>query len=257
MRHSEDALPVAAVVAGVALALVPLSMPFSPGALVLFALASYALRIYAPLHQHCHAHVAVFRAPVLNELYDVVLGVASGQTTAAWELQHCLGHHRTHLHPERDVAGQHRFTAPGPFQRVIFTVLADLCATIDAFRIARDEAVRRPDRDPRPRLRRQLAVQLAIHGALLYVAPLEALICVIAPSVLLRWSVFFFSYRQHADVPRRNVYSGSVTRLGAVNRWLLNVGHHTAHHEKPTLHWTMLPERTARIRHLIPAECLR
>jgi len=77
------------------------------------------------------------------------------------------------------------------------------------------------------------------------------------PWLLLRWIVFWFSYAQHDDVPMLDVYSGSVTHFGWTNRMYLNVGHHTAHHEKPTLHWTRLPARTARILERIPSTCLR
>jgi beta-carotene hydroxylase len=89
------------------------------------------------------------------------------------------------------------------------------------------------------------------------VSPALAVAFVIVPWLLLRWAVFWFSYAQHDDVPMTDVYSGSVTRFDWTNRWFLNVGHHTAHHEKPTLHWTRLPARTAHIIERIPPSCLR
>jgi len=36
-----------------------------------------------------------------------------------------------------------------------------------------------------------------------------------------------------------------------------NIGHHTAHHQKPTLHWSLLPQQTAKIRHLIHSSCIK
>jgi hypothetical protein len=41
------------------------------------------------------------------------------------------------------------------------------------------------------------------------------------------------------------------------NRVTFNIGHHTAHHEKPTLHWSLLPARTAQIRERIHPACFR
>jgi hypothetical protein len=90
------------------------------------------------------------------------------------------------------------------------------------------------------------------------VNPLLALAFVIVPWLLLRWAVFWFSYAQHDSVPMTDVYSGSVTHFnGVTNRLYLTVGHHTAHHEKPTLHWTLLPARTAQIIERIHPACLR
>jgi hypothetical protein len=54
------------------------------------------------------------------------------------------------------------------------------------------------------------------------------------------------------------VYSASVTVLGRhFNAANFNIGHHTAHHEKPTLHWSLLPSRTAQIVAKIPEACMR
>ena len=92
---------------------------------------------------------------------------------------------------------------------------------------------------------------------LLYWNASMALAFFIVPNIVLRWTVFYFSYAQHAEAPLEDVYSGSVTRFGWTNAVFLNVGHHTAHHEKPTLHWSLLPERTSLILDRIPASCLR
>ena len=52
------------------------------------------------------------------------------------------------------------------------------------------------------------------------------------------------------------LYDASVTNLGALNGWLLNIGHHTAHHSRPSLHWTALLARTAAILSHIPDACI-
>jgi fatty acid desaturase len=54
------------------------------------------------------------------------------------------------------------------------------------------------------------------------------------------------------------VYDSSRTLLDPLHNFLgFNSGHHTAHHEKPTLHWSLLPARTLAISHRIPAELRR
>lgn len=68
--------------------------------------------------------------------------------------------------------------------------------------------------------------------------------------------MFWFSYSQHADLPATSVYDGARTHRWPGDRLLLNVGHHTAHHERPTLHWSLLPQRTRDIAAKIDPTCL-
>ncbi len=242
-----DLAPALVITGGVALALVPFAIALPAAVLAPVWLASFVARSIAPVHQHCHAHAKVFRSAVLDATYDTILMLAAGNTTAVWELQHVRGHHRTYLGRVGDPANNDRFGGG----RVRFTVLGDAASIADSLRIARG------DHSARRRLVAQLALQLAVIVALAIVHPGLALAFFLVPWLLLRWAVFWFSFAQHDSVPMHDVYSGSVTRFGWTNRMYLNVGHHTAHHEKPTLHWTQLPARTDKIVERIPASCLR
>ena len=245
MFRGVDLVPASAIVAGVALAAVPFVVELSLPALAGVWVVSTALRSVAPVHQHCHAHYRVFRAGALDAAYDVVLMLAAGNTTAVWELQHVRGHHRHYLERTHDPANSDRFGGG----RLAFAILGDAMSIVDAWRLAEGRM--------RARLVRQVALQLGVLVALLAVDARLAIAFVVVPWLLLRWAVFWFSYAQHADVPMTDVYSGSVTHFGFTNRLYLNVGHHTAHHEKPTLHWSLLPARTAQIIERIPPACLR
>ena len=245
MFRGVDLVPASVIVAGVALAAVPFVVELSLAALAGVWLVSTALRSLAPVHQHSHAHYRVFRVGALDAAYDVVLMLAAGNTTAVWELQHVRGHHQHYLGRTRDPANNDRFGGG----RIAFTILGDAMSIADAWRLANGRM--------RERLVRQVALQLGVLVVLLAIDAQLALAFVLVPWLLLRWAVFWFSYAQHADVPMTDVYSGSVTHFGVTNRLYLNVGHHTAHHEKPTLHWSLLPARTAQIIERIPPACLR
>jgi beta-carotene hydroxylase len=249
-----DAAPAAIVTAGVALALVPFAVDLPAAAVVALLVASLAFRAIAPVHQHCHAHLGIFRWRPLNAAYDVVLVLAAGNTTAVWQLQHVRGHHQTVLEPALDPASTRRFGRDGALGRVVFTVAGDALSFTDSLRIARRQ---RDGARLVRRLWRQLAVQLALYAALVWLDPLLAVCGFLLPNLALRWFVFWYSWDQHHEAPLADVYSSSITRFGWTNRVFLNVGHHTAHHEKPTLHWSLLPARTERIRHRIPPSCLR
>lgn len=255
LHEALDAVPVAIVTGGVLLALVPFFVALPPAAIATILLASLVARLIAPVLHHCHAHRPVFRHDALNALFDQVLMLAAGNTTAVWTLQHVLGHHQDHLDPRADVAGTKRFAEDGPWRRVVFTVLGDALSISDSFRIARRQKAKK-----RAKLERALRVQLALQAlsmaALLQADWQLALLLFVGPNVLLRWFIFYFSFGQHDGAPGDDLYSGSITHFGWTNAVFLNVGHHTAHHERPTLHWSLLPERTAEILHRIPPACV-
>jgi fatty acid desaturase len=242
--HRADIAPALIITSATLLAFVPF---IAPAPVIVIALFSFAGRMIAPVHQHCHSHKKLFSSPILNHFYDFVLMLAAGNITAIWELQHVVGHHRSHLNPAKDPASVTRFGR----SRLLFTVAGDALSFTDSLAVARREGL------PTTRLWGQKALQTALTVALLcWNAPL-ALALFIVPNLFFRWMVFYISWDQHADAPNHDVYSGSITRFGWTNAVFLNVGHHTAHHEKPTLHWTLLPARTERIRARIPATCLR
>jgi type IV secretory pathway TrbD component len=240
-------VPSAVITTGTALAVVPFVVELAVPALVAIWLVSTAMRSIAPVHQHCHAHYSVFRNGPLDAAYDVVLMLAAGNTTAVWELQHVRGHHQTYLARTEDPANNDRFGGG----RLAFTILGDAMSILDSWRIgARAPRLRR-------RLVRQVGLQVMTLIVMMAIDPWLATLFVVVPWLLLRWAVFWFSFAQHDTVPMTDVYSGSVTHFGFTNRLYLNVGHHTAHHEKPTLHWSLLRARTAQIIERIPPVCLR
>jgi len=220
---------------------------------------SFAARLPAPAHQHAQGHLTIFRSAALNAIYDQILALASGHTTAVWELQHSLGHHLQYLDARRDVAGAERFAlarrGPQLARRLVFMVFADALTVPDAWAIAAQFPAKR--RRLRVRLAWQTAAQLAVLAALLAIDPVVALAAFVIPNIVLRWLVGWIAFAQHDGVPATDTYSGAMNHFGFLSRLLLNVGHHTAHHEKPTLHWSLLPLRTQKIIHLIPPALLR
>jgi fatty acid desaturase len=219
---------------------------------------SFAGRLPAPAHQHAQGHLTIFRASAANAIYDQILALGSGHTTAVWELQHSLGHHLDYLDARADVAGAERFAwtrerAP-LVRRLWFMFAADALTIPDAWQIAARYPAKR--RRLRVRLASQVITQLAAYAAVLAIDPIAALAVFVIPNVILRWLVGWIAFAQHDGVPAHDTYSGSVNQFGFLSRLLLNVGHHTAHHEKPTLHWSLLPLRTAAIRSRIPGALL-
>jgi fatty acid desaturase len=221
-------------------------------------LVSQYVRTHCPYAQHNHAHLPIFgRARGPNFTYDAILALVTGYPTAFWELQHNIGHHRNYLEPKSDVASIVDPRTGRPMSRVWYAVRGNFALPFDCWRIARDEAA-----GGRPRLLRKLVLELGVHAALMVLLYLWnaklALLFFTLPNLLAAYYVWWESYLHHLGVPGTQVYDGSVTTLGLRFNWMnFNIGHHTAHHEKPTLHWSLLPGRTAQIAERIPGVCLR
>ncbi len=260
-RYSSDVRPVAWVLAAATLSVSPLLLAHYRATavweLTLLWLASLYARCRGPYSQHNHAHLPVFGARALNTAYDAVLTLITGYPTALWELHHNIGHHRNFLEPATDVASIIDPETKRPYTRLWYTIRGNCTIHRDSLRIAKAEAAR-----GKPRLLHKLWFELALQGfvmgaLLVWDAKLTVLFLVI-PNILAGALVWWESYAHHLGVPGTDIYDGSVTTMGRhFNRRNFNIGHHTAHHEKPTLHWSLLPGRTAVIFDKIPQVCVR
>ena len=95
-------------------------------------------------------------------------------------------------------------------------------------------------------------------GALFFWNANLTVVFLVIPNILAGALVWWESYVHHHGVPGTHIFDGSVTTTGrGFNHRNFNIGHHTAHHEKPTLHWSLLPQRTEVIAEKIPEVCWR
>ncbi len=266
-RYSSDVRPVAWVLSAATLSVAPLFL--APALAARFAQPTvYAIlgvvwfvslwaRCRGPYSQHNHGHLPVFGSGALNSLYDTVLTLITGYPTALWQLHHNIGHHRNFLTPEDDVASIIDPSTQRPYTRLGYTVRGNLTIHRDALRIARAEAAR-----GKPELLHKLWLELGIQALVLFalgiVDPTLTVLFVVIPNILAGALVWWESYVHHLGVPSTSIYDGSVTTTGKpFNHRNFNIGHHTAHHEKPTLHWSLLPGRTDVIAAKIPEACWR
>jgi hypothetical protein len=246
-------------VAAFALCLVPFFMRFSSlWVLAIYWSAVFVLRRIATAAQHHHAHLSVFgRSSALNFAYDLALGQMTGLITPEWELHHNRGHHRGFLDPTKDL-----FTAIDrktglPMSRLRYSLRSSLHCWGDSIRIAREEGPVE-NRDLLGRFWLHLGLQAAWIVATVWLNPRMGVTFFVAQTFLVRCSVAWSSYWHHLGVPMTHVYDSSRTMTRPIHNWVsFNSGHHTAHHEKPTLHWSLLPARTQAILHLIPEGCIR
>lgn len=205
----------------------------------------------APINHH-HQHVNTFRAAWLNRLYELLLAVQTGVAPFAWVLHHNLGHHVHYLnqrpHAEAD---ESRWTRADGTQmgRLEYSFDLLLHHQIDILRIGR--------RYPRI-LRSFLWMKVPLWGALgaaLVLRPLETFLLFLLPAFLTLFHTIWSTYAHHAGCGTEHHEEASHNKESrAYNLLTGNLGLHTAHHKRPGLHWSLLPQLHERIRHRIPPD---
>lgn len=205
----------------------------------------------APLNHH-HQHVNTFQAAPLNRVYEIVLALQTGVAPFAWVLHHNLGHHRNYLrqrpHPEADESTWTR-TDGQKMGRIEYTIDLLLRHQSDIFQVG----LQHPKH-----LRSLLLMKLplyAVLGMLLWWSPLNTLLVFLVPAFFTLVHTIWATYEHHAGCDTESHLTASVNREHRLYNFLsANLGLHTAHHQRPGVHWSLLPQLHAQIRHQIPAE---
>ena len=256
MRYAIDRFTVAIMFLLLLASLWPLILVLPVVFLIPYALVLLVLKNAALGAQHNHAHLKVFRSAELNFVYDTLLTQLTGYTTPEWELQHARGHHQHYLTPRQDLTTP--LTPAGEVMGIwAYAWKGTRLGFQEGLSIALQDW-RAGKRKPLYRLAFHCGVQLLITVALCYWNLPMALLFFVGSNILNRYGLWWGTYWQHVKAPGEHVYAASntTTHLG-LNTLTFNNGYHTAHHEKPGLHWSLLPARTREIRDQIPARCLR
>jgi fatty acid desaturase len=203
----------------------------------------------APINHH-HQHVNSFRAAWRNRLYELLLAPQCGIGPYGWVLHHNLGHHRNYLsqppgeHPDESHWTRADGTQMGRFEYSVHLLLHH---QVDIFRVGL--------RHPRY-LRSYLLMKLPLWGLLgagLWLRPLETVLVFLLPSFITLFHTIWATYEHHAGCPGSSHLDASRNRDNRLYNVLTgNLGFHTAHHKRPGLHWSLLPQLHEQIRGQIP-----
>ena len=206
----------------------------------LWLLPTCALAFVACVVKHNHIHCRTFRGRGWNAALGVALSVLTGHPSTAIITAHNVRHHR---HNNSDVDWVRCSLVSFRWNWLNLIVFPFVS-------VARMWAEKPNDlaewRRRRPTLYRQArAERVVLYGLLFTLLLLDGQATVralVLPWLFGQWGIVTINLLQHQDCDPASPYDHSRNVTGTVVNWfVLNNGFHTAHHLRPSLHWSRLP----------------
>ena len=200
---------------------------------------------------HHHQHAATFEGVWMNRVLEVILGFHTGVTSHTWFLHHVVGHHKNYLDQTKDESR---------WKRADGSTMGELAYSLDVALTSYWRAWQTGATVPKQRaiFLRMAVLQLVLLGALFWHNWYNALFLYALPMWISLWGTAWATYFHHAGLDTKDPYQAS---YNVTDRWYNlftgNLGLHTAHHLRPAVHWSRLPELHASIADKIPAELYR
>lgn len=189
---------------------------------------------------HNQMHLPVFRSGLWNSIYQIALAFAIGQPPTGIITAHNIRHHQ-HAESELDFV---RTSLVGFRSNALNILLFPFIAITAMYRGKKSDLA--DWKAKRPRLYRQAIIERAVFYAAivaLLIADWRAtLLFLFLPWISAQIVLVGMNLLQHQDCDSDSEYNHSRNLTGKTeNFFLLNSGYHTAHHIRPAMHWSRLP----------------
>lgn len=246
-RYPADRLPTAIIVSTTALSFSLYLWVDNPWILLAYWALMLIPRGGFSAWNHNHQHVMTFRSTMANRALEFCYGLHTGMTTNTWVLHHVFGHHLNYLDQKKDESRWTRDdgTKMGTLEYV-------LTISLTAYGRAYEVGKRYPKHQRAFVLFGVLTAAFVI-AAIAY-RPVPGLIVFALPMVSTLLWTSWATYDHHAGLSTDSPWEASYNiESPAYNLIAGNLGYHTAHHLRPGMHWSRLPQLHAEIRDQIPA----
>jgi beta-carotene hydroxylase len=242
LRHREDRRSIGFVLGTVAvqaISLAALGRQAGIGANLLGALVLSILCSIAMVINHNHIHTPFFKSQNLNRAFSLLISVAEGLSSKFLTVAHNYNHH-VYSNTEKDWCYE-KNAGTGPGLVRVFRYIGVTWSRMFQARTSPD-APKTPRRFKEQEILEHLFILLFTVCSLI-INPI-AFVAVILPGWLVSAGfITLTNLIQHEGCDPESTYNHSRNLVGKFSNWLLfNAGYHTAHHLKPSLHWSKLPE---------------
>lgn len=190
---------------------------------------------------HNTIHHPIFRQRWANRVFQVLLSFTYGHSVSAFVPGHNFSHHN-HTQTDKDQMRTDKMRFKWNFlnQLLFFFVMAPA--------ILKDEQVfTKWMFKERPNWWRQYALEMVVvmgvKIALLIINWQVTLFVLVIPHFYGAWGIVGTNFWQHDGCDKDHPYNHSRNFKGKLLNYIaFNNGYHGIHHEKPGLHWSLLPE---------------
>ncbi len=190
---------------------------------------------------HNTIHCPIFRKKWMNKAFQVVLSFTYGHPVSAYVPGHNFSHHK-HTQSDKDNIR----TTKARFRWNLLNQL--LFFYLMSFDILKSEMrfVRKMKQEKPAWYKQYLFESILLNGVRLGLLLLDwraFLFVVLIPHQYAAWGIVGTNYWQHEGCDENHPYNHSRNFTGKLLNWFaFNNGYHGMHHEKPGMHWSLLPE---------------
>lgn len=244
LSYREDRRAVALGALNLSLVGLPYAVELAGPWVAVFLAVSSVLSLSSWAIIHNHIHVRTFRARWLNQVAAMLATVTVGIPVTGLVLTHIMNHH-VHIGGEADWSRPANAGGGWGGLRLL------RYAAVTPVRMARGRAAAGAPRLPAPlhsqRSRERWLLVALVAGALVWQP--ATFLCFTLPIWIAGWLIFLgINLLQHdacepgSDTAHSRDFTGRV-----INFLFFNGGYHTAHHDRPGVHWSELPAEHARL----------
>ncbi len=189
--------------------------------------------------KHNHIHLPVFNSKKLNNLFDYLLDILTGNTVHDAFIIHIENHHKE-ANREKDWGNTERFVN----NKGAFAMLRYALTT--PFEFVKGKRFWMKQAGNKERVRKSVRAKLILwsfYFLAMFVDFQATMMFIIFPNILAQFVLVSFNYFQHNGCNPDSLYNHSRNFTGSIINFLtFNNGFHTAHHHFPAAHWSQAPE---------------
>jgi beta-carotene hydroxylase len=203
---------------------------------ILTSFSSFACAVIV----HNTIHAPMFHKKSHNKFFQFVLSLAYGYSVSAYVPGHNFSHHK-----EVQTAKDNMRTSKVRFKWHLLNQLFFFFIVTPDLIKAEKKFVAKMKNEKKEWYNQWFAEMALVHFVrigLLFVNLPAALIFIWGPHLYAAWGIVSTNVWQHDGCDIKDKYNHSRSFHGALlNYFLFNNGYHGAHHDRPSLHWSLLP----------------
>ncbi|MCW3127464.1 MAG: fatty acid desaturase [Bacteroidetes bacterium] len=190
---------------------------------------------------HNSIHAPIFKDRTMNRLFQFVLSFTYGHSVSAYVPGHNFSHHKFTQEREDAIRTTKARFRINLFNQLFFFYIMSGDILKGEIRFGKKMYQERPKWFWQ--YATELGLVILVNVVLVIINWKCAILFWLIPHQYAAWGIVGTNYFQHDGADETHAYNHSRNFSGKILNWIIfNNGYHGAHHNKPNLHWSLLPE---------------